>query len=258
MSAFRLIMTALQGVSELAALGMGENISAVRTIILFGFPVLIAVILIVFAAIGKKAGAIGGIVCSGTMLVIYLIQVFSVPSVMKLAGYKIGFFYYVFPILAVLSLIMSIFDLKKGTKMEYVGDDPRNRDPSNRSNINTINEHDYGYNRKNREQIKRQEGAIVCIKGEYKGAVLSAMDGVRIIIGRSAKDCNLVLANPAVSRVHCYITYYADRDIYGITDVSKFGVFDSQGKPIEKERVVYMGVGDEIHIGKSHNVFRLE
>lgn len=256
-SAFQFVRVVIEGAAELEELGLEGEINTVGSIILFGLPELVALILVVFSIIGKKAGAIGGIVCSSIMMLCYFIQVFTVPSILKAVGYGISFFYYLFILLTILSLIMAIMELRNcavpayGGKNSWDGYDNRGYD-------DTI--YDGGYESSNNDysQIRRKEGVIVGVKGEYKGATLPAADGVRIAIGRNAKECNLVLTNPAVSRIHCYVTYYADRDVYGVTDVSKFGVYDIQGKLIEKDQVVYMGTGDEIQIGKSNNVFRLE
>lgn len=254
-SAFKMITIAIKNASELRSIGMESAIHPIGTTILFGVPALLAVLLVILAIIGKKAGAIGGIVCSSGMLVCYFIQVLSIPSIMKTGGYKVSLLYYILFIFAILTLVMAILDLKSAGK-RYEGNGSGNIYGKNYED--TVYEPSYDSYGHSYDRPRRKEGVIVGIKGEYKGATLPAADGVRITIGRSAKDCNLVLTNPAVSRVHCYVTYYADRDVYGVTDVSKYGVYDVQGKLIERDRMVYMGVGDEIHIGKSNNAFRLE
>lgn len=253
LSSFRIIRMVLLAASELEAYGLGglrEYINPVIAVILFGIPVLLIVLLEIFAVTGKKPGAVGGIVCSAGLLICYLIQTLSLPGSMKAAGYRISFFYFVVFVIAVLSLVMSILELKSA-RWEYQG----TISPGGGSADTIYDPYEGG---EEYGSPSRTEGVIVGIAGEYKGATLSAADGVRITIGRSTKECNLVLGNPTVSRTHCYITYDAEKDVYKVMDVSKFGVYDAYGKPIEKNTNVYMGTGDEIHIGKSGNAFRLE
>ena len=102
------------------------------------------------------------------------------------------------------------------------------------------------------------QGALVGIKGDYLGATIPIADGENVTIGRNPAQSQVVIDNQAVSRLHCHVTYFADQGTYGVTDVSKFGVFDSRGNRLNQGQMTYLQPGDEIHIGKSHNVFRLQ
>ena len=93
--------------------------------------------------------------------------------------------------------------------------------------------------------------------GEFKDAEIPIQPGETIAIGRSA-TCNLVLQNPAVSRVHCYVQYDDSKGDYIVRDVSMHGVYDSFGKPIEKNVDVKIKPGTTIQIGKTDEVFALK
>lgn len=55
-------------------------------------------------------------------------------------------------------------------------------------------------------------------------------------VGRSATEVHLRIEKPEdLSRIHCMITYAADKKVFRIRDVSSFGVF-YQGKRLEKGR----------------------
>lgn len=55
-------------------------------------------------------------------------------------------------------------------------------------------------------------------------------------VGRSATEVNLRIEKPEdLSRIHCMITYAADKGVFRIRDVSSFGVFYN-GKRLEKGR----------------------
>ena len=114
----------------------------------------------------------------------------------------------------------------------------------------------FGQNYDNRNTFG--QGALVGTKGDYLGASIPVADGENVTIGRNPAQSQVVIDNPAVSRLHCSVTYFADQGCYGVTDMSKFGVFDSRGNRLTQNQMTYLQPGDEIHIGKSHNVFRLQ
>lgn len=239
-------VSAIEWIRTLSYVGdVGRRVIAT---IQFGMPVLLSLLIMVFGGIGSE-GRIGNIVCGAMLCVFYSLPIFGIGKY----GYnvKISWWYYlVFP-LAIFVIVLAVLDKRRGqqnTADAYVPGDERTLYDGIENG-----EYNSGYDRS-----LRMEGAICGIKGEYQDAIVSVPDGARLAIGRSASDCNLVLSDPTVSRIHCYITYFADRDIYGVTDVSKIGVYDTCGKAIEKNQMVYMASGDEIHIGTSHNVFRLK
>lgn len=257
-SAFRFMIMAFQGSNDLAQMGL-EADPMIGTGILLLIPVLLAVMAVVFGIIGGKAGGIGAIICSCAMTVMYVIDIIAVGKY-EIIDYGVSIFYYFIFIPAIIILIMGILELKRAQKEMNYNDSPKFVDRIGGENTmyDGSVQGDGGNNGYRFDRPVRSAGLIEGIKGEYAGATLSAEDGVRITIGRSTSDCNLIISNPAVSRIHCYITYYGDRDIYEVMDVSRFGVFDTRGNQIANNQPVFMAPGDEIHIGKSHNVFRLK
>lgn len=97
----------------------------------------------------------------------------------------------------------------------------------------------------------RSSGSIRITAGPYKGSSVKAPGGQRISIGRSPQECTLVIGDAAVSRVHCYITFYAAQNMYGITDVSSSGVFDQYRRPLMKNREVMRAPGESFTIGNA-------
>lgn len=236
---------------QLVAAGFQEEIVPVETSFLFLGSAVFPLAVIIDAAIGKKKAIISCISCSAALLVVFICQMFTVGD-LGLLGYRISFLYYLVFVFGVITLVMGILELRSLSKKERSG--AENRKFADRFDQDaTVYE---GAGQKFWSGAASQ-GAIQCVEGEYEGAVLPIGDGERVLIGRSAADCNLILSDPSVSRVHCYVTYFPDRGVYGVTDVSKHGVYDSHGKMIEKNQMVYMASGDEIRIGQTRNIFQL-
>ena len=101
----------------------------------------------------------------------------------------------------------------------------------------------------------RTSGNVSITAGPYKGSSVPVRNGQRVSIGRSP-ECTLVIADSAVSRVHCYIVFYASQNMYGITDTSSSGVFDQYRRPLMKNREVMRSPGESFNIGNA-TVFRL-
>lgn len=231
--------------------GVASYMGSVGNSILFLIPAALSLAAIVFAVIGKKMGSIGMLICSAVTLIVYFIQLFSV-GIWGMAGFRISFLYYLVFAFDGVILAMAIVELRKNLARARAGADSKSWNWSASDPDMTE------YNGNGRPGGMSAAGAVQCVKGEYRGAVLSVANGERLTIGRSAADCNLVLSDPAVSRVHCYVAYFADRGIYGVTDVSKHGVYDGHGTLIEKNQMVYMASGDEIRIGQTGNVFQFK
>lgn len=244
-SAFKFMMMAFQGSNDLAQMGL-EAEPMIGIGILLLLPTLSAIMLVVFGIIGKKPGGIGIVICSAIMLAMYVTAMICVGRY-NIIDYGISIVFYLIFVPAIITLIMGILEIQYASKQAGYTSAPQFIDQF--TGENTLYD--------GADRFGRVSGSLEGIKGEYAGASLPIADGTRVTIGRSASDCNLIISNPAVSRVHCYVTYYADKDIYGVMDVSKFGVYDTRGNQIAKNQIVYMAAGDEIHIGKSHNVFRL-
>ena len=98
-------------------------------------------------------------------------------------------------------------------------------------------------------------GEVKCVAGEFAGGVFAA-DNV-LIVGKDSDQCNLILSNKTVSRVHCIITYIPETDTYTVKDVSKNGTFFSDGKRLVKEFDMQVPRGTEIYMGEPKERFTL-
>ena len=98
-------------------------------------------------------------------------------------------------------------------------------------------------------------GEVKCVAGEFAGGVFAA-DNV-LIVGKDADQCNLILSNKTVSRIHCIITYVPATDTYTVKDVSKNGTFFSDGKRLVKEFEMQVPRGTEIYLGEPKERFIL-
>lgn len=98
-------------------------------------------------------------------------------------------------------------------------------------------------------------GEVKCVAGEFAGGTFNA-DNV-LIIGKDADQCNLILNNKTVSRVHCVVTYVPETDTYTVKDVSKNGTFFKDGKRLVKEFDMQVPRGTEIYMGEPKERFIL-
>lgn len=106
---------------------------------------------------------------------------------------------------------------------------------------------------------KAKNGALVGVSGVYAGQVFELSEGSAIIIGRDPSQCELVFPENRenISRHHCDIRYYKDRNAYGIIDYSKNGTFVNGEKlPSNMERMC--GSGSVISLGGQSDSFRLQ
>lgn len=100
-------------------------------------------------------------------------------------------------------------------------------------------------------------GAIVFISGRLVGTIVHLHDEEKVTLGRDAAKVQVIIASNTVSRVHCTITYYKEKDEYAIFDMSKNGVFLSSGQKIAHETEVLFHSGAELWIGDETNRIRL-
>lgn len=111
----------------------------------------------------------------------------------------------------------------------------------------------------NTKNGKARNGALIGISGVYAGQVFELSRDSAIIIGRDPSQCELVFPENRenISRHHCDIRYYKDRNAYGVTDYSKNGTFINGEKiPSNMERMC--GSGSVISLGGQSDSFRLQ
>lgn len=104
-----------------------------------------------------------------------------------------------------------------------------------------------------------QTGGIVGICGDYEGADISINPGEKLIIGRDAASCNIVIGseNKDISRVHCSVKFDNYLNCYKVIDTSSNGTF-VDGKPLTRNEEAQLPKGTVISLGRGKNQFRLK
>lgn len=104
-----------------------------------------------------------------------------------------------------------------------------------------------------------QEGGLVGISGDYQGADIPMRSGEKILIGRDASVCNLVIGAETkdISRTHCSVKYDAYINCYKVIDMSSNGTFVN-GQQLPKNQEAQLPAGTIISLGKGANKFKLK
>lgn len=100
-------------------------------------------------------------------------------------------------------------------------------------------------------------GIIQCIRGEYSGMQMPIGVDETIVIGRDARECNLVVSGAKVSRRHCAISWFSKTNRYTLTDFSSNGTFYQDGKRIPPNTTVEIMPGTLIYLGDEENSFQI-
>ena len=101
----------------------------------------------------------------------------------------------------------------------------------------------------------QRSGKLVGCRGMYAGAQIPLENGERILIGRDAGRCSLVLSDRTVSGVHCAVSYDAASGKYLVADCSENGTVLENGTRLPKNRTVMLEAGAVLRIGPEQ--FRL-
>lgn len=101
----------------------------------------------------------------------------------------------------------------------------------------------------------QRSGKLVGCRGMYAGAQIPLENGERILIGRDAGRCSLVLSDRTVSGVHCAVSYDAASGKYLVADCSENGTILENGTRLPKNRTVMLEAGTVLRIGPEQ--FRL-
>ena len=103
-------------------------------------------------------------------------------------------------------------------------------------------------------------GAIVCIDGEYKGAIIRIYPNINYEIGRDGNACEIVINLPYISRQHLSLTYRCD-NTYDITDHSHNGTYlihdDSRAEKLTTGKIRNIPSGSVICLGDRSLQYRL-
>ena len=99
-------------------------------------------------------------------------------------------------------------------------------------------------------------GEVTCLTGEFEGGTFEVEDS--LVIGKDARQCNVVLSNKTVSRVHCIIRYIPATDTYTVKDVSRNGTYFNNGQRLTKDYEMQVPRNTVIYIGKPQETFVLD
>lgn len=100
-------------------------------------------------------------------------------------------------------------------------------------------------------------GGLICIRGRQLGHMISLPADRIMTFGRDPAECNIVLNDSLVSRLHCQITYIAAMEKYRIVDFSKNGTFLGDGTRLQSGKEYYVKSATEIYLGNSDNLYKL-
>ena len=104
-----------------------------------------------------------------------------------------------------------------------------------------------------------QNGAIEGVSGDYAGTVINLKPGEKILIGRDAASCNIVLSSERkdISRKHCSVKYDPYTDSFKVIDMSSNGTYVN-GRQLVKDQETQFPVGTVLALGNGENQFRLK
>ncbi len=111
--------------------------------------------------------------------------------------------------------------------------------------------------RKNIRQLYKNYGAIVCVQGDYLGAIIRIKPEQEIVIGRDGENADFVVNLPFVSRCHCTLTYHAHTMEYEVVDHSSNGTFVNGGKRLLPEESYLLKTGSKLSFGSTDTIFKL-
>ena len=101
--------------------------------------------------------------------------------------------------------------------------------------------------------------SITCVSGSLSGYTFDMKPGEEIVLGRDAKQANVVI-DPAfkqIGRKHCGIRYDEKYDYYRVTDYSTNGTFEN-GRRLAPNAETTLPRGTVISLVDSQNAFRLD
>lgn len=199
---------------------------------------------VIIAGLSGKSGQAGMIVLGLVNGACYILQIITLPEYMS-SSYRFSFWQYLLVAASVTVLLVgtmrtsSDYTLQQESSSQQVQYSP----PASDSR---------------KESGEDKQGALIGLNGVYKNAVIPILSGETIVIGRSVSQCNLILQNSSVSRVHCYVRYDRLNNEYLIKDVSQYGVYDEQGDLIARNIEVHLKPGRQFSIGKGEDAFKLQ
>ena len=108
-------------------------------------------------------------------------------------------------------------------------------------------------------QTAAQNPALEGVSGDYAGAVIRLNPGEKLLIGRDAASCNLVLSSlkKDISRKHLSVEYDAFTGNFKVVDMSSNGTFVN-GQQMVKDQEMIFPADTVLSLGSGENQFRLK
>ena len=100
-------------------------------------------------------------------------------------------------------------------------------------------------------------GAIIGIKGYLIGKIIRLKPEQRVLLGRDASQCDVVLSGDMVSRVHCSICYDGKKKTYIVNDLSTNGILVDRKYMLKKRQNTELPTGSQLVIGSEDNIICL-
>lgn len=102
----------------------------------------------------------------------------------------------------------------------------------------------------------KAKGQLKGVSGVYAGQIIPMEDGDKIILGRSAQYCNLIVEGSKVSRKHCSIVFHKAKGTYTLEDFSSNGTFRKDGTKYGKTEE--LTVDSIFYLGNKENGFQVK
>lgn len=100
-------------------------------------------------------------------------------------------------------------------------------------------------------------GAIIGEKGHLIGKIIRLRPNQRVLLGRDAAQCDILIKGDMVSRVHCSIQYNGKNRQYTVCDLSSNGILVNQKYMLEKRKETQVPSGSKLYIGSEDNIICL-
>ncbi len=234
-------------------------------IALFAVPVVLGLVMLALAAMQKKAGYITAAALSAVMLFWYCFTSYVMHD--NITDTKMGEYFSWNPLILILVIGIPVISMTVAIIGLASDKDPKEELTYSQRNFDsgltaaTLHQPYaaggmYGNEAYRPGTMSRTRGTLIGVAGEYMGAEIPLESGVTLTIGRNSQTSNLVLKSPIISEVHCRVTFYGDRNIYGVIDLSKNGIYNARGMRLPKEQEMFMTPGDEITLGHHGDTFR--
>lgn len=100
-------------------------------------------------------------------------------------------------------------------------------------------------------------GAMICIRGDAIGSMVSLQSDRKVVVGRDPSVCNLVISNPKVSRKHLEIMYIGALNKYRVVDCSSNGTFLQNRYRLDRNQEYYLESMTELRFGSDDVIYKL-